>query len=94
MWVTDELCFERSAWAEEEVFYARGGVEPPMVAWNYRACITACLWSFLDKFNYVGGAQHATSPDPLAQPALDPHYYEDEFGQCLVGLPSTVDLTR
>jgi choline dehydrogenase-like flavoprotein len=25
------------------------------------------------------GTIHATSPDPLAQPALDPHYYEDEF---------------
>lgn len=25
------------------------------------------------------GTIHAISPDPLAQPALDPHYYEDEF---------------
>ncbi|KAF8267309.1 GMC oxidoreductase-domain-containing protein [Lactarius quietus] len=25
------------------------------------------------------GTIHATSPDPLAPPALDPHYYENEF---------------
>lgn len=27
------------------------------------------------------------SPDPLAPPALDPHYYEDDFGQYAKHLP-------
>jgi hypothetical protein len=49
-----------------------------VVARDYRACITAFIAPGLT----TRAAQHATSPDPLAQPALDPHYYEDEFGQC------------
>jgi hypothetical protein len=76
--------FWRSAWVGEEVFYGCGGSESPMVARDYRACITAyfCLLAG----SLMTRAQHAISPDPLAQPALDPHYYEDEFGQCFLGL--------
>ncbi|KAI9433324.1 GMC oxidoreductase [Lactarius indigo] len=38
------------------------------------------------------GTVHATSPDPLAPPALDPHYFEDEFD--LQNMVEVVKFTR